>query len=313
GAPKANGSGTATAPLCPTSEKSVIPIRLATIVPMMIAIRMDNRDTVAMPTLLSSRTTTRVPAATARFFGSPQESEPSPPMAHPPATGNRLRPMVAITVPVTTGGKNLMILAKNGAINTPMTAATITEPKMVVMSPPPERMARIVATLANETPCTSGSCEPKNGNPTVCRMVARPPMNKHEAISRLIPVESSPAAFPTISGTAMMPPYMVRTCWRPYARLAPTPSRSSSGRFPLRTAVAEVIVSLLRDRRDQLADTAELKQRRPCRKMDRPSRRRLPRRPHPALADNSMSPHGTGHLQIACLQVAEPCSVTLTR
>src|SRR5699024_2689157 len=178
-------------------------------------------------------------------------------------------------------------------ISTPMTAATITDPKIVVMSPPPERIARIVATLAKETPCTSGSCEPKNGSPTVCRRVAKPPMNKHEAISRLMPVESSPAAFPTISGTAMMPPYMVRTCCSPYAKLAPTPSRSSSGRFPLRTAVAEVIgFSPLRPTRSalgnggvQAAASGPKKQGAERSGVDRD-------RPHSALADHSVSRHG---------------------
>ena len=37
--------------------------------------------------------------------------------------------MVVMTTPVTTGGKNLMMRAKNGAIRKPMAADAITAPK----------------------------------------------------------------------------------------------------------------------------------------------------------------------------------------
>ena len=76
-------------------------------------------------------------------------------------------------------------------------------------------VATMVATLAKETPCTRGSWEPKNGMPMVCSSVASPPMKRAAAIRMPISAGERPAAWPTISGTAMMPPYMERTCWKP--------------------------------------------------------------------------------------------------
>src|SRR5699024_6601268 len=40
-------------------------------------------------------------------------------------------------------------------------------------------------------------------------------------------------AAPMISGGAIAPPYSVSTCWKPNAKLCPTPSRASSGRFTI--------------------------------------------------------------------------------
>ena len=144
--------------------------------------------------------------------------------------------MVVITTPVTTGGKNRMIRAKNGVISKPISAEPITDPNTAAIPPPWVAIATRVATLANEVPWTSGSCDPNHGMPTDCRMVARPPMNRQQATSRPSCGAGTPAAAPTISGGAMIPPYMVRTCWAPKPRLLPIPRNSSSGRFVGRPA-----------------------------------------------------------------------------
>ena len=136
-------------------------------------------------------------------------------MAQRAATGISDRPMAVMTEPVTSGGKKRMMRENTGVMSRPMTDAAITAPNTVGSPPPALRMATMVATLANDTPCTRGSLQPKNGTPSVCSMVARPPMNRHEAINMPISLEGRPAAWPMMSGTAMMPPYMVRTCWKP--------------------------------------------------------------------------------------------------
>ena len=123
--------------------------------------------------------------------------------------------MVAITTPVTTGGKKRTIRANSGAIRKPMAAEAITAPNTAWMPPGPPTMAVIVATPAKEVPCTSGRREPKNGIPKDCRIVARPPMNRQQAISSACSSGATPAAPPMIRGGAMIPPYMVRTCCRP--------------------------------------------------------------------------------------------------
>ena len=136
-------------------------------------------------------------------------------MAQSAVTGKSETPMIVITTPVTTGGKNLSSLAKNGAMMMPMAPEASTAPNTAGMPPPPLRMAIMVATPEKEVPWTSGSWAPKNGTPRVCRMVARPPMNRQLATSTPISAVSMPAAPPITSGGAMMPPYMVSTCWKP--------------------------------------------------------------------------------------------------
>ena len=76
-------------------------------------------------------------------------------------------------------------------------------------------MATMVDTEAKDVPWTSGSWAPKNGMPTVCRIVASPPTNRQLATSTPICSGVSPAAPPMINGGAMIPPYMVSTCWSP--------------------------------------------------------------------------------------------------
>ena len=47
-------------------------------------------------------------------------------MAQLAATGISVRPMVVMTVPVTTGGKNRMILENTGAISSPIAQTAMT-------------------------------------------------------------------------------------------------------------------------------------------------------------------------------------------
>ena len=53
---------------------------------------------------------------------------PAPPAASAAATGSSAMPMMVITVPVTTGGKNRISLEKNGAMRKVNSPATITAP-----------------------------------------------------------------------------------------------------------------------------------------------------------------------------------------
>ncbi|GAB3256837.1 hypothetical protein GCM10027562_19340 [Arthrobacter pigmenti] len=216
GAPKANGCGKANTGPSDTLEKSAMPNRTAIRVPRTSAIRIESREMAALPTLLSTSTMPSVNAARPMFAMLPYPSaSESPPMDQLAATGISVRPMVVMTTPVTTGGKKRTIFAKKGAITSPMRAAARTAPNTAWIPPSPLTIASIVATVAKEVPCTSGSWQPKNFTPTVCRMVAIPPTNRQEAISTPSSAELSPAAEPMINGGAMMPPYMVRTCCRP--------------------------------------------------------------------------------------------------
>ncbi|CAH0327846.1 hypothetical protein SRABI128_06521 [Microbacterium sp. Bi128] len=63
GAPRWNGAGKATIGPSPTFEKSAMPVTTATPVPASMASRMDRREIVALPTLLSRSTRARVIAA----------------------------------------------------------------------------------------------------------------------------------------------------------------------------------------------------------------------------------------------------------
>ena len=216
GRPKANGVGNATMGPLPTPEKSAIPMIAETTVPMMIENSIDSREIAGMFARLSTITTSSVNPASAMFWTEPYVgSFELLPIAQFAATGIRLSPIVVITVPVTTGGKNLMIRAKNGVISKPMAAEAITAPNAAGSPPPWVTIAVSVATLAKDVPCTSGSWDPNHGTPIDCSRVARPPMNRQLATSRPSWAGGTPAAPPMISGGAMMPPYMVRTCWAP--------------------------------------------------------------------------------------------------
>ena len=221
-----------------------MPRTAATSVPSTMASRIDSREIMALPSFERASTITKVSPASPMFWADPNVSADGlPPMAHIAATGSSVSPMVVITTPVTTGGKNRMIVANRGAIANPISEATMTAPNTAGRPPPPSTIATMVATPANETPCTRGSWEPNHFTPMVCSSVARPPMNRHAVINAPISAGDSPAAGPMINGGAMMPPYMVSTCWRPYATVLPTGSRSSSGRL-VSLVVADAGVSV---------------------------------------------------------------------
>ena len=82
-----------------------------------------------------------------------------PPMAQRAATGIKVRPMVVITMPVTNGGKNWVIRENTGVISSPINDAAITAPRIAGIPPAPSlpTIATMVATPANDTPCTSGN------------------------------------------------------------------------------------------------------------------------------------------------------------
>ena len=127
--------------------------------------------------------------------------------------------MTVMIDPVTTGGKNRIRRERNGATTRPTRAATTTAPA-TTRSPrspslSPAMMVTIVETEAKLMPWTSGRRDPRNGTPIVCRIVARPLTSSAHATSVADSAGSSPAAPPTMSGTAIMPPTIARTCWRP--------------------------------------------------------------------------------------------------
>ncbi|MCY1563477.1 hypothetical protein D9M68_1010900 [compost metagenome] len=67
--------------------------------------------------------------------------------------------MVVMTMPVTRGGKNLVIRENTGVISKPISEAAITAPSTAGMPPAPllPMIAIMVATPAKDTPCTRGS------------------------------------------------------------------------------------------------------------------------------------------------------------
>ncbi|MNP20798.1 hypothetical protein D3C76_1133880 [compost metagenome] len=201
-----------------TLLKSVMPSAQAISVPTTMASRIDRREMVALPSLLSSSTMAKVSPARPMLATLPNSGEALlPPITQRAATGIRVRPMVVMTIPVTSGGKNLVIRENTGVIRKPIREAAMTAPSTPGKPPPPSllRIAPMVATPANDTPCTSGNWQPNHGSPRVCSRVARPPANSDAAISRPMSAGPRPAAWPRISGTATIPPYMVRTCCRP--------------------------------------------------------------------------------------------------
>ena len=83
-----------------------MPRNTAMTVPMTIARRIDRREIEALPSLLSSSTMTRVIAARPMLAMLPKSGAwLLPPIAQRAATGIRVRPMVVMTMPVTSGGR----------------------------------------------------------------------------------------------------------------------------------------------------------------------------------------------------------------
>ncbi|MCY1266442.1 hypothetical protein D9M71_673700 [compost metagenome] len=106
-------------------------------VPITMARRIDRREMAALPSLLSSSTITRVTAARPMFAVLPKSGALLlPPMAQRAATGISVRPMVVMTTPVTSGGKNRVMREKMGVISRPMTDAAMTAPSTAGMPPP---------------------------------------------------------------------------------------------------------------------------------------------------------------------------------
>ncbi|MCY1291084.1 hypothetical protein D9M68_497100 [compost metagenome] len=137
-----------------------MPKNTAVTVPMIIARRIDRREMLALPSLLSSSTVARVKAARLTLATLPNSGDwLLPPIAQRAATGIRVRPMVVITMPVTSGGKNLVIRENTGVINRPISEAAMTAPSTAGIPPAPllPMMAIMVATPAKDTPCTRGS------------------------------------------------------------------------------------------------------------------------------------------------------------
>ena len=136
-------------------------------VPITIASRIESLDIEAFPSLLSKSTMASVTAASWMLAWLPKSGALLlPPIAHMAATGISVRPMVVITMPVTSGGKKRVMREKTGVISRPISEAAMTAPRIDGMPPFPE-MAIMVATPENDTPCTSGRRQPKNGNPMV--------------------------------------------------------------------------------------------------------------------------------------------------
>ena len=123
-----------------------------------MASKIDKRLMAALPSLLSNSTKASVSPASPMLVMLPKSGALLlPPMAQRAATGISVKPMVVITAPVTNGGKNLMTLEKMGVIKKPIMEATITAPNTDGSPPPEVTIATTVATLANDTPCTSGN------------------------------------------------------------------------------------------------------------------------------------------------------------
>ena len=216
GAPNWKTLGIAKNAPVPTLEKSTIPNIAAMIVPTAIAIKIAKRRTKGLRVILSNKITPKVANANPTLPGSPHVGAFGlPPIIHRILTGIKDKPIMVMTDPVTTGGKNLNKREKKGEIIKPTTDATITAPNTIGKLPPVVIIASIVATPANDTPCTIGSFAPKYLIPRVCKSVANPPTNKLAAISVPISAGFNPAAEPIISGTAMIPPYIVKTCCKP--------------------------------------------------------------------------------------------------
>ena len=90
--------------------------------------RMDSRAKAGGANRSINKMMINVAAAKARLIGAPKSSEAAPPPAQPAATGISDRPMIKITVPVTSGGKNLSSLANTGASNIMKMPEAITDP-----------------------------------------------------------------------------------------------------------------------------------------------------------------------------------------
>ena len=150
--------------------------------------------------------------------------------------GIRLMPMVRISVPVTTGGKNRSILLTTGAISMPrIPAAMIAPNKARAPSCPGEvwAMATIGPTEAKVTPIITGSLMPNHWvAPRLWMIDTIPQTNRSAEIRKATSSGDSCSARPTISGTAMAPAYITSTCWKPSVTSLGAGRTSSTGCTP---------------------------------------------------------------------------------
>ena len=191
-----------------------MPIASPASVPMMRPSRIDRREIVAEPTLLSSMMTASVPSARRILAMEPYSASGAslPPMAQSAATGTRVSPMAAMMVPVTTGEKS----NDRGEERRNDEAGEERHDHRA------QHCGQVIARTCKDRqhgchpskgdPLTMGSLAPMKGTPTLCSSVASPPTNRLAVTSSGRCPGGSPAALPMISGTAMIPPYMVRTC-----------------------------------------------------------------------------------------------------
>ena len=200
------------------------------IAPTIIEMSTPRRAIVAEPKRLTTSSTPRVKAAIPIFSSEPHSGALGlPPIIQRIATGKSEIPIMVIIEPVTISGKKRTIFEKKGVINIPKIELTMTAPKIVWIFPPVVPIAIMLATAANEVPCTIGSFAPNHFSPSVCSNVAKPPTRIDAVINKAISAAFRPIAVPTTKGAAIRPPYMVSTCCKPNVRFFPALKTSSSG------------------------------------------------------------------------------------
>ena len=141
--------------------------------------------------------------------------------------------MMAMMVPVTTGGKKRSSLLTMGAMSIEMMPAPMMAPKIArAPSTPGIALAKatIGPTAAKVTPIITGSLMPNQRvMPRDWISVTMPQANRSAEISSATCSGVSLSARPTISGTAIAPAYITSTCCRPSAARRPVGSFSSTG------------------------------------------------------------------------------------
>ena len=111
-----------------------MPRQAARRVPTMRPIKMEIEAIKPLAKACRATITKIVTQPTRRFFGSPKSlavADPPPRFWMP--TGIKVKPIVVIKVPVTTGGKSLLILEKTPAMRKTKPPATMIDPYMVPM------------------------------------------------------------------------------------------------------------------------------------------------------------------------------------
>ena len=175
-----------------------------------------------------------------------------PPSAQPTPTRIRLMPMIAMMVPVTTGGKKRSSRLMKGAMKIDRMPAPMIAPKIArAPSGPPCTLAiaTIGPTAAKVTPIITGSLMPKYlPKPSDWISVTRPQQNRSAEMSRATCSGPKPSARPTIRGTATAPAYITSTCCMPNAASRPPGSFSSTGwtgSLPPCSARSDMFVSFM--------------------------------------------------------------------